>query len=287
MHIRTENLTHTYMPGTPFAASALKGVTLSIEQGSFTAVIGPSGSGKSTLIQHLNGLLRPTAGRVIVNGRVVGADKSELRDLRRRVGLVFQMPEQQFFAETVFDEVAFAPRSLGLGEGLVESRVKQALKQVGLDWEAVRNRSPFHLSSGQKRRAAIAAVLALQPETLILDEPTAGLDAGGRRHLFSLLARFNREQGLTVAIVTHHLEDVAALADHCLVLGAGRLVMAGPPEEIFVRGEDLKRLGLALPPVTALMHSLIQRGAPVKSTVFSLGQARLEINTWQRQVCES
>lgn len=287
MHIRTEDLTHTYMPGTPFAATALKGVTVHIERGSFTAVIGPSGSGKSTLIQHLNGLLKPTAGRVIVNGRVAGEVKSELLDLRRRVGLVFQMPEQQFFAETVFDEVAFAPRSLGLEQTQVEVRVKQALEQTGLDWETVRHRSPFHLSSGQKRLAAIAAVLALQPEVLILDEPTAGLDPGGRRHLYSLLTRLNREEGLTVLVVTHHLEHIAALADHCLVLGGGRLVMAGRPEEIFSRGEELHRLGLALPPVTALMHSLVERGAPVNGAVFSLEQARREINAWRRQVCES
>ncbi len=287
MHIRTENLTHTYMPGTPFAAAALKGVTVSIERGSFSAVIGPSGSGKSTFIQHLNGLLKPTAGRVIVNGEVVGENKSELLDVRRRVGMVFQMPEQQFFAETVFDEVAFAPRSLGLDPGQVEARVKQALQQTGLDWEAVGYRSPFHLSSGQKRLAAIAAVLALQPEALILDEPTAGLDPGGRRNLYSLLTRLNRKEGLTIVVVTHHLEHIAALADHCLVLSGGRLIMAGPPGEIFARGEELHRLGLALPPVTALMHSLIARGAPVNGAVFSLEQARVEINAWRRRVTES
>jgi energy-coupling factor transport system ATP-binding protein len=203
------------------------------------------------------------------------------------VGLVFQMPEEQFFAETVFDEVAFAPRSLGLDPVQVEERVKKVLKQAGLDWDAVRQRSPFHLSSGQKRLTAIAAVLALQPEALILDEPTAGLDPSGRRQLFSLLTRLNREEGLTILVVTHHLEYIAALADQFLVLGSGRLIMAGSPEEIFERGEDLQRLGLTLPPVTALMHSLIESGAPVKGAVFSLEQARLEINAWRRQVSES
>ncbi len=280
MRLGTENLTYIYMPGTPFATAALKGVTIDIEPGSFNALLGPSGSGKSTLIQHLNGLLKPTSGRVLVDGRPLGNDRAELLALRRQVGLVFQMPEQQFFAESVFDEIAFAPRNLGLNEEQVKERVQWSLELVGLEGKNLQKRSPFHLSSGQKRLVAIASVLALQPKVLILDEPTAGLDPGGRRHLFSLLSRLNRREKLTVLIVTHHPEDVAALADQCLVLSGGRLALAGTPEEVFSQGEELQRLGLALPPVTCLMNELNAQGAPVPGAVFSLEQARRAINNW-------
>lgn len=283
MRIRVENLTYVYMSGTPFAMTALKNVTASIKPGSFTVVIGPSGSGKSTFIQHLNGLLKPTVGQVLIDGRLLGGDKIALLELRRRVGLVFQMPEQLFFAETVFDEVAFAPRNLGLNQKQVEYRVHQALDLVGLDRDAVMERSPFQLSSGQKRLAAIAAVLALKPEMLILDEPTAGLDSGGCRRLFSLLARLNRQDGVAVMVVTHQLEHVAAVADHCLVFSGGRLVMNGTPKEIFAQGNDLDQLGLPLPAVTGFMHDLADRGVPVKRAVFSLRQARREIIAWRRR----
>lgn len=287
MFICTERLTYTYMPGTPFAAEALQDVDLEIKRGAFTAVIGPSGSGKSTLIQHLNGLLRPTAGKVIVDGRTVGGDRKGLLSLRRRIGLVFQMPEEQFFAETVFDEVSFAPRNLGLAPGAVEARVAQAVEQVGLDFHALKDRSPFHLSAGQKRLAAIAAVLALRPEALILDEPTAGLDQAGQQNLYGLLKKLNREAGLTVVVVTHHLERVASLADTFVVLNRGRLVMTGPPEAVFARGEELRRIGLDLPPVTGIMLDLAAAGLPVRTAVFSLEEARREINTIRKRGRES
>ncbi|MEW5783733.1 MAG: energy-coupling factor transporter ATPase [Bacillota bacterium] len=283
MFIRTEELTHVYMPGTPFAATALRGVTLAIERGSCSALIGPSGSGKSTLIQHLNGLLKATAGRVVVDGRAVGEDRQEMLKLRRRVGLVFQMPEQQFFAETVYDEIAFAPRNMGCNPGAVEARVKQALNQVGLDYGKLKDRSPFHLSAGQKRLTAVAAILALRPEVLIMDEPTAGLDPANRQRLHDLLKTLNREAGLTILIVTHDLDQAAALADRILVLNDGRLVMSGPPAEILTRGAELRRLGLALPLLSEIMHGLSERGLPVNTAVFSLDQARREINRVRKQ----
>jgi len=282
MHIRTENLTHIYMAGTPFAVTAIRDITINVNPGSFTAIIGPSGSGKSTLLQHLNGLLKATTGRVMINGLVVGEDKNELLSLRRRIGLVFQMPEEQFFAESVFAEVAYAPRNQELQQQQVQERVHYALKQVKLDYNAIIERSPFQLSSGQKRLVAIASVLALQPEALILDEPAAGLDPAGCQLLYSLLSNLNREKGLTIMVVTHHLENVAALADNYLVLSGGQLVMQGPPEKIFNQGQQLQRLGLDLPPVTRLMQLLAERGAPVKGTVFSLEQACQEINGWLR-----
>jgi energy-coupling factor transport system ATP-binding protein len=285
MFIRTEDLTHIYMPGTPFAAAALQGVSLNLPRGGFAALIGPSGSGKSTLIQHLNGLLRPTGGRVIVDGRVVGADRGETLRLRRRIGLVFQLPEEQFFAETLFDEVAFAPRNLGLAPGAVAERVREAVEQVGLDYAAFKNRSPFQLSAGQKRLAAIAAVLSLRPEALILDEPAAGLDQAGQQKLFRLLKSLNAGAGLTILVVTHHLEQIAPLVDTILVLNKGRLVMSGSPAQVFSRGEELRGLGLALPPVSEIMHGLARTGCPVNPAVFSLEEARREITFWRREAC--
>lgn len=284
MFIRTEKISHTYMPGTPFAVDALKEVSISIERGTFAAIIGPSGSGKSTLAQHLNGLLLPSSGRLFVDGKVAGANRAALLQLRRRIGIVFQLPENQFFADTVYDEIAFAPRNLGLAPAAAEERVKQVMEQIGLDFLAVKDRSPFMLSAGQKRLVAIASVLSLQPEVLILDEPVAGLDQSGQRNLFALLRRLNVQEGLTILVVTHRLEQVAALACEYFVLNEGRLVLSGPPEAVFSRGEELRRLGLALPPVTALMHDLASAGLPVHTAIFSPEAASREILSQLRQV---
>lgn len=278
MFIGTEELTYTYMPGTPFASEALRDVSFSLKKGEFALLIGPSGSGKSTLIQHLNGLLKPTSGRVIFEGSEIGSDKKKLLLLRRRIGLVFQMPEEQFFSETVFDEVAFAPRNLGLEEEHVNDRVNDALEKVGLPAGRIRDRHPFHISAGQKRLVALAAVLSLRPEVLILDEPTAGLDAAGRKNLYDLLAVLNRSDGLTVIIATHHLEEAAALAEKVLVLQEGRLVLNGSADRVFAERERLESLGLALPPITEIMHELSGRGLPVKTAVYTLAGARAEIN---------
>lgn len=284
MFIRTEKLSHTYMPGTPFMVKALREIDLSIARGSFTVLLGPSGSGKSTLLQHFNGLLRPTEGRILIDGQPLGYGRRELLQLRRRVGLVFQEPEAQFFGETLFDEIAFAPRNFGLRPVLVEERVEQALQQVGLDDPALKERSPFQLSAGQQRLAAIAAVLAMQPQALIFDEPTSGLDQAGQQKLFDLLQQLNRVAGLTVIVVTHRLEQVVSLAGYFLVLDRGRLILEGPPGEIFSRVEELHRCGLALPPVMKLMSELVAAGLPFSTALYSLEEARREINAWRKKV---
>ncbi len=283
MFIGTEKLTHTYMPGTPFANEALKEVTFDVKQGEFVLVIGPSGSGKSTLIQHLNGLLKPSSGKAYFDGNAIGSEKGELFKLRRRVGLVFQMPEEHFFSETVYDEVAFAPRNLGFDESEVQIRVSSALEEVGLDAGTLAERHPFQISAGQKRLVALASVLSLNPEVLILDEPTAGLDSSGRRNLFSLLTRLNRSKGLTVLICTHHLDEVAALADSVLVLHHGRLIFNGPAGEIFSRREKLYELGLGLPAVTEILFGLCEKGMKVRTDIYTLEGARLEINKVKRR----
>ncbi len=283
MFIGTEKLTHTYMPGTPYANKAINEVSFSLNRGDFALVIGPSGSGKSTLIQHLNGLLKPDSGRVYYDGKAVGSEKGELLLLRRRIGLVFQMPEDQFFAETVFDEVAYAPRNLGLDENGIRIRVADALGRVGLEAEKIQQRHPFQLSAGQKRLVAIAAVLSLQPEVMILDEPTVGLDPAAQHKLLSLLAKLNRDLELTVIISTHHLDDVAALANKVLVLNGGQLVMYGPVEEVLATRGELHALGLGLPAVTDIMHSLADRGLSLSRNIYTIEDARREIVKLRRR----
>ncbi|NMA91570.1 MAG: ATP-binding cassette domain-containing protein [Firmicutes bacterium] len=277
MLIETERLTHIYSPGTPWECWALEGITLSWKPGSFVLIAGPSGSGKSTLIQHFNGLLLPSSGRVLIDGEELGSDKAALGRIRRRLGLVFQIPEQQFFAETVFDEVAFAAANLGLSSAEVARRVKVSLERVGLDYEQFRGRSPFNLSAGQQRLVAIASLLPLELEALILDEPAAGLDSGGRRQLALLLADLRR-QGMTVIVVSHHLGDFISLADQILFLERGRVVAAGEVEGV------LRRLAQGyepyLPPVTDIMRRLVLRGAGVSTAVFELAAAREEIVSW-------
>jgi len=278
LFIQTEKLTHIYMPGTPFAAEALNDINFTLAKGQVVLLIGPSGSGKSTLVQHLNGLLKPTSGRVYFDGRPVGGSKVELLKLRRRIGLVFQMPEEQFFSETVYDEIAFAPRNLGLADRELDLRVDKALARVGLEPDRFRHRHPFHLSSGQKRLIALAAVLSLEPEVLILDEPTAGLDPVGRRRLYALLADLNKKEKITLLIATHHYDEAAALADQVLVLYHGKMVMDGTRSKIFSNREALEKLGLALPPVTEIMHDLADSGLPLNKDIYNFEEARTEIN---------
>ncbi len=283
MFIGTEKLTHTYMPGTPFSTEALQDVSFNFQKGEFALILGPSGSGKSTLIQHLNGLLRPTSGQVIFDGAIVGSNKRELLHLRRRIGLVFQIPEEQFFSESVYDEVAFAPRNLGLDEKVVAERVEEALQKVGMQVNTVKSWHPFRLSAGQKRLVAIAAVLSLKPEVLIFDEPSVGLDPAGKKNIFNLLKDLNQKDGLTIIISTHHLDEAAVLADRVLVLKQGRLVMFGSADYIFAQRKRLNELGLALPQVTEIMHSLVEKGLPVSTEVYTLKQAKSEIKNIKRR----
>jgi len=274
--IEVENLTHIFSRGTPFEVTALDGVSLEIRRGEFYALVGATGSGKSTLVQHFNGILAPTGGRVRVCGIDV-SDRRARRELWRRVGLVFQQPEQQLFEETVFDDVAFGPRNMGLSREEVSERVADALRLVGLDPDRVGKMSPFRLSSGMRRKAAIAGVLALRPEVLVLDEPTAGLDPLSRRQLMDRIDRLRVERGTTVVLVTHSMEEVARRAGRVAVLHKGRLAMEAAPREIFSRAGELRALGLDVPATVALMLGLRARGKQVRTDMFTASEAAEEI----------
>ncbi len=256
MSIRVEDLGYVYMPGTPLEAVALQEVNLDIRDGEFVGLIGQTGSGKSTLVQHFNGLLRPTRGRVLVDGEDLSRRETSIKEIRRRVGLVFQYPEHQLFEETVFADVAFGPRRLGLTGEELESRVEAALEGVGLDAAALGQRSPFELSGGQMRRVAMAGVLAMQPRVLILDEPTAGLDPRGRDEILAQVQVMHRDYGLTVVLVSHSMEDVARLAHRLLVMHRGQLVLGGSAREVFRQAQRLQDLGLDVPQITQVMRGV-------------------------------
>jgi energy-coupling factor transport system ATP-binding protein len=274
MLLTTENLTHVYMPGTPFEITALKNVNLEIRQGELLAVIGETGSGKSTLVQHFNGLLKPTSGRVLLSGEELGGDRNSLVRIRRRVGLLFQFPEQQLFEETVYADVAFGPRNLGLPEAEIKSRVKKALGVMGLDLGEFAARPPFSLSGGQMRRVAMAGVLAMEPELLILDEPTAGLDPRGKKEMLDMVHILHKEQKLTVVLVSHNMEDVARLASRLVVMSGGEVKMTGTPAEVFLRCEELEEMGLGIPQMALLARKLRQAGKDVPPDIFTVESAR-------------
>lgn len=276
MLLEIEGLTHVYMQGTPFEVAALKGINLKIPRGSFTGIIGQTGSGKSTLVQHFNGLLAPTSGKITFDGQDIWDGKKPIKDIRRRVGLLFQYPEEQLFEDTVFRDVAFGIKNLKLTQADKEERVQKALRQVNLDY-AVRDRSPFSLSGGEKRRAAMAGVLVMNPELIILDEPTAGLDPRGRREILRQVRKLHKEEGLTVIIVSHSMEDVARLAGHLVVLKAGEIIMQGTPAEVFDREEELRNAGLAVPEVNRVLKKLFDAGFAVDTRLFSVEEAEREI----------
>lgn len=282
MRIVVDGVSHVYKPGTPFETKALDNINLTIEPGEFIGLIGHTGSGKSTLIQHLNGLLLPTEGNVWVGDLDVLSNKANLVKIRQRVGLVFQYPEHQLFEETVYDDVAFGPRNLQLSPEEVDRRVRKALTTVGLDFEAVKDRSPFALSGGQMRRVAIAGVLAMEPQVLILDEPTAGLDPKGRDEILEQIAAMHRSLGITVILVSHNMEDVARYASRVIVMHRGRVVMDGPPRQVFSRVEELQSLGLGVPLVGILMERLKSLGYDVRTDVLTVEEAGQEILKWWR-----
>ena len=259
MPIEISHLTHTYMQGGPFAHTALEDVSLTIHDGEFVGLIGHTGSGKSTLIMHLNGLIKPTSGKICVDGLDLMDKNTSLRDVRRKVGLVFQYPEYQLFEETILKDVMFGPKNLGLSDAEAEERASVALRQVGLTDENMYEKSPFELSGGQKRRVAIAGVLAMRPSTLILDEPTAGLDPHGREEILSLISNIHKEGGVTLIMVSHSMTDVSRLCSRILVMNHSRLVMDGTPDEVFRNGDTLLEAGLSLPPCAELAERL--RGA--------------------------
>ena len=257
--IRVENLIHTYGLNTPFCRSAVDGVNMEIYKGEFLGVIGHTGSGKSTLIQHLNGLLQPTSGTIYLGGRDIWAEPKKIRDVRFRVGLVFQYPEYQLFEETVYKDIAFGPKNMGLDEKEVDRRVRSALAFAGLGEELL-DKSPFDLSGGQKRRVAIAGVIAMEPEVLILDEPSAGLDPAGRKSLLGNIRAYHRQTGATVVMVSHSMDEVAENVDRIVVLANAGVVMSGTPHEVFSRAQELIDVGLNVPQVTQVAMELKRQG---------------------------
>ncbi len=275
--IACEGVSYTYLRGTPMEAVALRGVSLEVRAGELVAIIGPTGSGKSTLIQHFNGLLRPTGGTVRVAGQDLWAPRADRLRARQQVGLVFQFPEDQLFEETVRRDVAYGPRNLGLPEATVAGRVDEALRQVGLDPALFGERSPFTLSGGEMRRAALAGVLAMRPQVLVLDEPTAGLDPRGKDELLARIDALHGE-GLAIVVVTHNMDEAARLADRIIVLHEGRIVFQGTPREVFARDEDLRRIGLDIPQAARLVRRLRARGLPVADAL-TISDARAAIVT--------
>ena len=267
--IRVDNLTHTYGVGTPFQRSAVEGLSLDIRRGEFLGIIGHTGSGKSTLIQHLNGLLKPSSGTIYLDGTDIWAEPKKIRSVRFRVGLVFQYPEYQLFEDTVRKDIAFGPKNMGLDAREVERRVLAALSAVGLD-ESVLDKSPFALSGGQKRRVAIAGVMAMEPEVLILDEPTAGLDPRGRESILQMLREYHERRGSTVVLVSHSMEEIARNAQRIIVLSGGGVCMEGTPAEVFARADELEAVGLDVPQSTKIAAALRRRGMAVEGSIFTV-----------------
>jgi len=274
--IKAEELTYVYGEGTPFRKVAVDGISFEIERGEFVGVIGHTGSGKSTLMQHLNGLLSSSSGNLFFDGRNIREKKYPLRELRFKVGLVFQYPEYQLFEDTVEKDIGYGPKNMGLSPEEIRRRVEAAAEAVGLD-KSVLERSPFDLSGGQKRRVAIAGIMAMEPEVLVLDEPTAGLDPMGRREILSLIRDYKRQSGCTVLLVSHSMETVADLADRVMVLNRGRLEMFGPVGRVFAERERLREIGLDVPQITRVFEKLRKKGYPVSDTVYTPKEAVEEI----------
>ena len=269
--LQVQNLTHTYSAGTPFEHTALDHMTFSVYPGEFIGIIGHTGSGKSTLMQHLNGLLKPTDGKVLLDGKDIWSDKKLTREARFRVGLVFQYPEYQLFEETVYKDIAFGPKNMGLPAEEVDRRVREAAAFVGLTEQQLQV-SPFDLSGGQKRRVAIAGVIAMEPEVLILDEPTAGLDPVGREEILMNIESYRKAKNATIMMVSHSMNDVARLTDRLLVLNGSRIAMDGTPDEVFTRAWELEQMGLDIPQITKVFMRLKEMGLPVQP-VYTMKQA--------------
>lgn len=277
MSIKVEHLTHIYDKGMPSESVALDDVSFTAEDGQFIGIIGHTGSGKSTLLQHLNGLLKPDEGTVTVGNVDITQPGISMVEIRKRIGLVFQYPEYQLFEETVAKDVAFGPKNLGLSETEIEERVKEAIELVGLDYETVKDRSPFELSGGQKRRVAIAGVVAMRPEVLILDEPTAGLDPKAHKDVLNMVEEVHRRTGNITIFVSHNMADIARLSDKILVIHNGKLVTKGSPKEVFSQKETLRSVGLDLPPVTEFTEGLRKREINLSATILDVDEAAAQI----------
>ena len=279
MSIQLNHLTHVYNEGTTFEKVALNDVTLEIQTGEFIGLIGHTGSGKSTLIQHLNGIISPSSGEILLDGENIHKDKAKLKEVRRRIGLAFQYPEYQLFEMTVYKDVAFGPTNLGLSAEQIRENVVAALNIVGID-ETFYEKSPFELSGGQKRRVAIAGVLAMNPEVLILDEPTAGLDPKGRDEILAAIHKLHEERGITVILVSHSMEDVAKYVDRLIVMNQGEVRFDGRPVEVFHHYKELEEIGLAAPQTTYLMQELKKQGADVNTDATTVEEAADAIEAW-------
>ena len=267
--LQIEDLTHTYSAGTPFQHSAVEGLSMTVGAGEFLGVIGHTGSGKSTLIQHLNGLLQPTSGRILLEGKDIWADPKKIRDVRFKVGLVFQYPEYQLFEETVYKDIAFGPKNMGLDAEEIDRRVRDAAVFVGLH-ETLLDKSPFELSGGQKRRVAIAGVIAMEPKVLVLDEPTAGLDPQGRDTILAQIQAYHRAKGAAVVLVSHSMEEIARNVDRIVVLSDGKVYMEGTPKQVFARAHELEQVGLDVPQVTKVAAALKARGLDIDTAVYTV-----------------
>ena len=271
--LQIEHLTHTYSAGTPFQRSAVDDMNLSVMDGEFLGIIGHTGSGKSTLIQHLNGLLKPTSGRILLQGKDIWAEPKKIRDVRFQVGLVFQYPEYQLFEETVYKDIAFGPKNMGLDEADIDRRVRDAAAFVGLT-EAMLDKSPFELSGGQKRRVAIAGVIAMEPKVLVLDDPTAGLDPRGRDDILARIQDYHRAKNASVVLVSHSMEEIARNVDRIVVLSDSHVFMEGTPRQVFARADELEQVGLDIPQVTKVALALRRRGLPVDTAVYTVEALR-------------
>lgn len=283
MSIQVKNLTHIYSEGMPYESVALKDVSFSIMDDEFVGIIGHTGSGKSTLVQHLNGLLKANSGNIFIGETDITGSGVLMRDIRRKIGLVFQYPEYQLFEETVHKDVAFGPTNLGLSKEEVDERVVEAIQLVGLDYEEIAERSPFELSGGQKRRVAIAGVIAMKPEVLILDEPTAGLDPKAHKDVLDMIKTIHHSRKSITILVSHNMSDIASLSDKVLVMEKGTLAMSGTPREVFSQEEKLRNMGLALPPASDFMNRLRKRGLDVKGDVLTTDEAVKELLRLIRQ----
>lgn len=267
--IKTENLSYVYGEGTPFRKVAVDDVNIEINEGELVGVIGHTGSGKSTLIQHFNGLLKPTSGKIFIDGEELWADKSRLRPIRFKVGLVFQYPEYQLFEETVYKDIAFGPKNMGLTESEIDRRIRDTIRLVGLN-DSILDKSPFELSGGQKRRVAIAGVMAMEPKVLILDEPASGLDPKGREQILGLIKEYHREKKNTVLLVSHSMEDVAKHAEKILVMNRAKVFCYDTPVNVFHRADELEKMGLAVPQITRVFNRLKAMGYDIKEDVYTV-----------------
>jgi len=274
--LKIDDLTHVYGAGTPFERNAIEHIDLSVMPGEFMGIIGHTGSGKSTFIQHLNGLLKPTSGHIYLDGQDIWEKPREIRRVRFQVGLVFQYPEYQLFEETIYKDIAYGPKNMGLSSEEIDRRVRQSAAFVGID-EDLLERSPFELSGGQKRRVAIAGVLAMEPKILVLDEPSAGLDPRGRESILAQLHAYHRERGTTILLISHSMEEVARNAERIVVLNDGRKYMEGTPREVFARAAELEAVGLDVPQVTKIAGELVRRGLPIDPSVYTVEELEAQL----------